>query len=124
MSILPTIVKRTQDTGATYTLALAPELLAFQGHFPGDPVLPGVVQVDWAAHFGAEAFGPLGTFQGLEHIKFMRIIRPGEVVDLHLVFHPGTGKLVFTYASEEGKKASGVLLFSHATTPGATPACP
>jgi 3-hydroxymyristoyl/3-hydroxydecanoyl-(acyl carrier protein) dehydratase len=112
MTLLPSILNRTLDAGATYTLAVGPDLLAFRGHFPGDPILPGVVQLDWAAHFGAEAFGPLGTFQGMEHIKFMQIIRPGEVVDLHLAFHPETGKLVFTYASAEGKKSSGVLLYA------------
>jgi 3-hydroxymyristoyl/3-hydroxydecanoyl-(acyl carrier protein) dehydratase len=112
LSIVNRTLDRTLDGGATYTLALAPELLAFQGHFPGDPILPGVVQIDWAVHFGAEAFGPLGTFRGMEHIKFMQILRPGDRVDLHLTFNPEAGKLVFTFASAEGKKSSGVVLFS------------
>jgi 3-hydroxymyristoyl/3-hydroxydecanoyl-(acyl carrier protein) dehydratase len=48
----------------------------------------------------------------MEHIKFMQILRPGDRVDLHLTFNPEAGKLVFTFASAEGKKSSGVVLFS------------
>lgn len=75
--------------GLALTLALDPDLLAFQGHFPGDPILPGVVQVDWAIRFGAEAFGPLGRFCGLDQVKFLGLIRPGERVELQLLWAPG-----------------------------------
>ena len=58
------------------------DLQAFQGHFPGHPVLPGVVQVDWAIRFGTRAFGDLGGFRGIDQLKFQALIRPGDVVEL------------------------------------------
>ena len=74
MPLLPAVLERS---GHTFTLAMDPDLTAFQGHFPGHPVLPGVVQVDWAVRFGSEAFGPLGRFRAIEHLKFQDPIRPG-----------------------------------------------
>lgn len=98
--------------GAAFDLTLDPGLLAFQGHFPGDPILPGVVQVDWAVHFATLAFGPLGAFQGVEHLKFMDPIRPGEAVRLTLDDDPARGALRFQFTSPKGRKASGTLRFS------------
>ncbi|HVY60290.1 MAG TPA: hypothetical protein VHF22_01500, partial [Planctomycetota bacterium] len=47
---------------------------AFQGHFPGDPVLPGVVTLA-ALRDGAE-------ISAIESAKFRRIVRPGEKLNL------------------------------------------
>lgn len=64
----------------------------FQGHFPGNPVLPGVIQLEAMAQAGAL----LATLSGLEissdeafyvgsfnDCKFRRPVRPGDVLDLH-----------------------------------------
>ena len=106
---LPTVLNRS---GQTFTLAMDPGLTAFQGHFPGHPILPGVVQVDWAIRFGAEAFGPLGGFRALEHLKFLDPIRPGEPVELQLGYDPGSGRLSFQYRAGSVRKSSGVILFA------------
>lgn len=107
MMALPEILGRDPE-GAT--LFLDPGHAAFQGHFPGDPVLPGVVQVDWAVRLGEEAFGPQGTFAGLSQVKFLEAMRPGETVNLRLGrTRPGT--LTFTYLSGGTRKSSGSILF-------------
>jgi 3-hydroxymyristoyl/3-hydroxydecanoyl-(acyl carrier protein) dehydratase len=98
-----------RDPGeAVYALALAAGLEAFHGHFPGDPVLPGVVQVDWAARLGAEAFGALGAFRGVDQLKFLAPIRPLEPLELTLTLH--VGRLGFRYQSGPVLKASGFIL--------------
>lgn len=110
--------------GLALTLALDPDLLAFQGHFPGDPILPGVVQVDWAIRFGAEAFGPLGRFCGLDQVKFLGLIRPGERVELRLLWAPGPvaagapgeAMLRFQYLVEGVVRSTGAARFA-ATDP-------
>lgn len=109
MPLLPAVLERS---GHTFTLAMDPDLTAFQGHFPGHPVLPGVVQVDWAVRFGTEVFGPLGRFRAIEHLKFQDPIRPGEPVQLHLGFDPGPGRLRFRYEAGPVRKSSGVILFA------------
>jgi hypothetical protein len=105
------------------TLALDPDLLGFQGHFPGDPILPGVVQVDWAIRFGTQAFGPLGRFCGLEKVKFLGLLRPGERVELQLSWAPGrgadpagpdtpgAGRLRFKYLAKGGVRSTGEVRF-------------
>ncbi len=115
MPLLPTVLGRTPAPGASFTLAMDADLTAFQGHFPGNPVLPGVVQVDWAIRFGTEAFGHLGRFRGIDQLKFLDRIVPGETVQLHLGFEPapetGLGRLRFQYQAGPVRKSSGVVRF-------------
>jgi len=119
MATLPTVLNRASGPGATFTLAMDTDLQAFQGHFPGHPVLPGVVQVDWAIRFGAQAFGDLGRFRGIAQLKFQGLIRPGEVVALQLDHEPGPGRLRFRYLSGAEGRSSGVVLFDPCGPPPA-----
>src|SRR4051794_13482633 len=55
----------------------------FAGHFPGNPVLPGVLQLEALAQTGAVAVladertaGKLPLFGGVEDVRFRRIVRP------------------------------------------------
>jgi 3-hydroxymyristoyl/3-hydroxydecanoyl-(acyl carrier protein) dehydratase len=100
------------DAETVLDLEVGPGLPAFQGHFPGDPILPGVVQVDWAARFGSEAFGPLGPFLGLAQLKFHQPIRPGRAVELHLAFDPARGRLRFAYRGGPELLSAGVIQFA------------
>lgn len=84
---------------------------AFRGHFPEQPILPGVVQVDWALRLGVQVFGPLGTFQSLEHLKFQAVIRPEEPLELRLHWNAGSGELAFEYAGPAGLKSKGYARF-------------
>jgi 3-hydroxymyristoyl/3-hydroxydecanoyl-(acyl carrier protein) dehydratase len=109
---LPTVLNRSSGPEPTFTLALAADLMAFQGHFPGNPILPGVVQVDWAIRFGTEAFGELGRFLGIENLKFQDLIQPGQPLELQLDLDPDRGRLRFKYLAGAARKSSGVILFA------------
>ncbi len=115
MMPLPQVGRRAAEGAgeAVFTLAPGPEHPAFQGHFPGDPLLPGVVQVDWAVRLGQEAFGPLGAFQALDQVKFLRPARPGTELELRLALDraPGRVRLRFQYLGADGKVSSGAVLF-------------
>ena len=84
----------------------------FPGHFPGRPILPGVVMVEALAQAGAiaalsleENRGKLALFAGIDDVRFKRIVRPGETLDLvcevETVRGPvGKGKVRATVGSE------------------------
>lgn len=100
------------DSGQDLTLLIDPALPQFAGHFPGHPILAGVVQLEWAEMFGRERFGITGEFAGMEALKFQRVIMPRQRVMLSLSW--AAGKLGFRYRSDQGQHSSGRLLF---TTP-------
>ncbi len=87
----------------------------FDGHFPGHPVLPGVVQLDWAERFGREAFVHLlPAFAGLDQLKFQQVIPPGARVELELQCDEAGRELRFALRSASGAHASGRLRFGPA----------
>ncbi|HEX2040117.1 MAG TPA: 3-hydroxyacyl-ACP dehydratase FabZ [Acidimicrobiales bacterium] len=68
---------------ARYTVTGEEAFLA--GHFPGNPVFPGVIQLEALAQAGAVAVlsdlrytGALPLFGGVEKVRFRRIVRPGD----------------------------------------------
>ncbi|NCT82765.1 MAG: AMP-binding protein [Comamonadaceae bacterium] len=101
---------QASDAGLDLTLLIDAALPQFDGHFPGHPILAGVVQIEWAELFGRERFGIDGEFAGMEALKFQRVIAPGQRVTLSLSWT--AGKLGFRYHSEQGPHASGKLLFT------------
>lgn len=85
---------------------------AFIGHFPGRPILPGVVQLDWAIRLGGEVFGALGGFRSLEHLKFQATLEPLEPVELRLTWEAASRQLGFAYTGPKGRKSSGFAHFA------------
>jgi 3-hydroxymyristoyl/3-hydroxydecanoyl-(acyl carrier protein) dehydratase/acyl-CoA synthetase (AMP-forming)/AMP-acid ligase II len=94
-------------------LTVPADLLYFDGHFTAAPVLPGVVQVDWAIQYGRHYLGLDRPFGGINALKFQQIIRPQAPVQLELVHDRAKGSLNFRYFSEAGAHASGRILFTN-----------
>ena len=53
---------------------------AFAGHFPGTPIVPGVLLLDAAMHAIASATGLLSQTWQISSVKFLSPLRPGETV--------------------------------------------
>lgn len=100
-------------SSASLRIAVEAVQLQFDGHFPGQPVLPGVVQLEWALLLGRELFALPASFLGLEGLKFQQVIVPGTILNLQLdLLTPS--KLSFKYSSAHGLHASGRILFGDA----------
>ena len=110
---LPTVIEKrpTEPHQWTLSLFIPAELEYFKGHFPEAPILPGVVQVHWAEHFGRELLPLKGLFLRLEAVKFQQIIRPQQTVQLELEYTTSKNKLMFRFSSDKGQHATGRIVF-------------
>ncbi len=69
--------------------AVRPDEWFFPGHFPGRPIMPGVIMVEALAQAGAVAVlseeenrGKLALFAGIDDVRFKRIVEPGDELTL------------------------------------------
>ncbi|MET0265476.1 MAG: AMP-binding protein [Duganella sp.] len=85
-------------------------LLYFDGHFDAAPILPGVVQLEWALHYGRQYFSLPPRFAGVNVLKFQQVLQPEQPVQLELVHDHATGNLNFRYVSPAGQHASGRIV--------------
>jgi len=73
----------------------------FQGHFPGHPIMPGVLIVEAMAQTAAivviesltDAAGQLVYFMSIDSAKFRKPVLPGHTVMLHVTKEQGRGKI-------------------------------
>ena len=111
----PEVLEQVEtDSEWSLQLSVPPDLAYFSGHFPKAPVLPGVVQVEWALNLGRQLLNLPGKFAGMEVLKFQQLVRPGDEVQLHLRFDPERGKLYFAYRNDTATCSSGRILLGAA----------
>lgn len=87
----------------------------FQGHFPGNPIMPGVLICEALAQVGAvlllgmeENKGKLGVFTGINNFKFRKQVVPGDTLELYaelVTYRHGMGK-ANVEAKVDGKTAA------------------
>nr|WP_298141978.1 acyl-CoA synthetase family protein [uncultured Pseudomonas sp.] len=106
---------REQDGEWQVELEVPLDLAHFTGHFPQTPVLPGVVQIDWAQHLAQTLIADLPPrFCGMEVLKFQQLVRPGDLLQLTLRFDTTRGKLYFAFRNGEAACSSGRILLGPA----------
>ena len=108
---LPEVLSQSEDAGQwTLNLSIPPDLAFFSGHFPKTPVLPGVVQVDWAMVLGQQLLDLPPRFAGMEVLKFQQLMRPGDAIELTLRFDSERAKLHFAYRNATAPCSSGRIV--------------
>ncbi len=87
-------IREYNDTSAVGIKYVRDDEFWCPGHFPGDPIMPGVLQVEALAQTACfvafkrmseeERKGMLGYFTTMEKIKFSHMVRPGDKLELHV----------------------------------------
>lgn len=63
------------------------------GHFPGSPIMPGVLQIEAMAQtacfiafagLGTPAENNLGYFTTIDKVRFSKMVKPGDVLEFHV----------------------------------------
>jgi UDP-3-O-[3-hydroxymyristoyl] N-acetylglucosamine deacetylase/3-hydroxyacyl-[acyl-carrier-protein] dehydratase len=72
----------------------------FEGHFPGHPIMPGVLQLEAIAQVAgilmmrqAENAGKLAYFMSAEDVKWRKPVRPGDVLMIEVEMTKSRGKI-------------------------------
>ncbi|SAL46101.1 AMP-dependent synthetase/ligase [Caballeronia arvi] len=94
-----------------YELRVPPTLAHFNGHFPNLPILPGVVQVDWAIRLASEHVAGTRDMASVDRLKFMAPVPPGAVLDLRLAHDAARRRVQFAYRLNGRECASGVVVY-------------
>lgn len=94
----------------------------FQGHFPGNPIMPGVLIVEAIAQVGAVLLlslegneGKIALFAGIDGMRFRRVVVPGDTLRLEVEVLRVRGRMGKAHgkASVDGETvAEGDILFA------------
>lgn len=81
-----TIQQTTQnDTETIFSVRINSEHSIFEGHFPGKPVTPGVVQMEMVKELSGKAVGKDLEMVSMANCKFLAFMDPNEAPELDIV---------------------------------------
>lgn len=104
-------LRRLVPCGLRCNVRVPYDLEIFDGHFPTIPIVPGVVQVDWAVNLARTHLRTGGPFRGITATKFRRLVRPGMDLTLTLEHRPESAELRFEYLLGDALASIGRVLF-------------
>jgi 3-hydroxyacyl-[acyl-carrier-protein] dehydratase len=124
-------VVSTTDTGVVAELFVDPEWACFRGHYPGNPIMPGVLLCEsvfqTAACFlskklGAEARdGKTPVLSRIQDAKFKQIVRPGDTLRIQAELVEILQTFYFMKGSIRNQQEKLVLSIQFALTLAQTP---
>jgi len=84
----------------------------FFGHFPGNPILPGIAQLNMVAEVVTLSRQENLCIRRLSRVKFKKLIRPGEILEIHASAADTTNIYTFRITSEAQEVCSGTMLLA------------
>ncbi len=106
-----TLENKVNDQEVKLSFNIPENLHWFDGHYPDHPIVPGVVEIDWAINFAKIYLNLDVNFKGIEALKFHELIEPNDEIFLHLIYKKEEKKLHFSFTSQTSKLSSGRILF-------------
>ena len=108
---LPAIWSHLEKDGThRLLLEIDPGLIWFKGHFPEQPILAGVVQLNWAGLLTQELYGFQETPASIARLKFQHVVLPPAVLELTLTLM-SPQSVHFRYTSGDRVHSQGRLNF-------------
>lgn len=90
MLLVDEVIEMEPGTSIVSKFYVEPDREIFKGHFPDEPVLPGVYTVECMAQtadillLSMERYkGTVPLFIGINNVKFLRKISPGDTIEIH-----------------------------------------
>lgn len=99
------------DAAALVKIHVPDTISWFDGHFPEQAVLPGVVQIDWVGKIGTALIVSKGVFSKLSNIKFKSMVMPNTRLTVELIYQSEKGNLKFHLFDEKTSYSSGIMKF-------------
>jgi 3-hydroxymyristoyl/3-hydroxydecanoyl-(acyl carrier protein) dehydratase len=87
---------------------------AFDGHFPGDPVLPGIVQIALLLEALRDRLGPDVYLAAIPSARWRSVVRPGALLDLTAHGPSEDGRVRFEMRSGHTLVSSGTAVVRRA----------
>jgi len=101
----------TDSTGPREVRLPVPESHpGFAGHFPGAPVLPGVVQISLVLEALGAEMGAIPTVAQIPSLRFRAPVRPGDVIRLRITGPGADGRVTFEMRRGEALVSNGILV--------------
>jgi acyl-coenzyme A synthetase/AMP-(fatty) acid ligase len=87
-------------------------LRELSGHFPGFPIVPGYLLIDWAVDAFRRFFLVDADVRRFEALKFRRMLMPNQRFVMELSYASGDTRFSFVYRDSEGVLCSGRVSFA------------
>ncbi|MDH3336265.1 MAG: hypothetical protein OER22_05260 [Gammaproteobacteria bacterium] len=87
------------------------DLCWFRGHFPKQPVLPGIVQLHWAVIIVQACFGFSAVPTEIKRLKFKKVVTPPHIFELSVSRKSGN-EAQFEYHTGSEQNSEGRLVFA------------
>ena len=102
-----TLEQQLSEHGLSIRVQVPKALRWFEGHFPQQPVLPGVVQLWWAEAAARKRFPVFDQGFQVKSLKFNRMILPDSEVTLSLAADEPTSRIRFQWTQDGDTCSSG-----------------
>jgi 3-hydroxymyristoyl/3-hydroxydecanoyl-(acyl carrier protein) dehydratase len=113
--VAPRIEMGTAPSHSRTSFLIPPDHPSIPGHFPGDPVVPGVVILDAVRLAAGQYIAPGLGIAALPQVKFVSALRPG--LEAHIDLELRDTLLQFVVSSDEQVIAKGAFALGAVTRP-------
>ena len=102
-------LKKNTDNTLSASVTVGDDSPWFSGHFPDNPILPGIAQLNIIAEVIALSRQENLCIKTLRRVKFKKIVQPGERLELHILTKDETNHYTFRITSELQDVCSGTI---------------